>query len=63
MKANEVKGDGKPGEILDDKFTIACSENAIQILELQKEGKRIMKVSEYLKGNNLKIGTSVEEVS
>ncbi len=63
LKANEVKGDGKPGEILDDKFTIACSENAIQILELQKEGKRIMKVSEYLKGNNLKIGTSVEEVS
>ena len=63
LKANEVKGDGKPGEILDDKFTIACSENAIQILELQKEGKRTMKVSEYLKGNNLKIGTSVEEVS
>ena len=40
IKAIEVDEKGKPGEILNNKFTIACSENAIQILELQKEGKK-----------------------
>ena len=59
LKAVEVKASGKPGEILDKKFTIACLENAIQVLELQKEGKRGMNVSEYLKGNTLEIGINV----
>ena len=40
IKAVEVKTNGEPGKILDKNFTIACSENAIQILELQKEGVR-----------------------
>ena len=44
---------------MNDKFTIACSENAIQILEIKKEGKKGMPVSEYLKGNELIIGTNV----
>ena len=58
-KAIEIEAEGKPGEILDKKFTIACSTNSIQILELQKEGKRSMNVSEYLKGNILEIGLNV----
>ena len=58
-KAIEIEVEGKPGEILDKKFTIACSTNSIQILELQKEGKRSMNVSEYLKGNILEIGFNV----
>ena len=59
IKAVEVKTSGEPGEILDKNFTIACSENAIQILELQKEGKKRMKISEYLKGNDLVVGTKI----
>ena len=59
IKAIEVKKNGKPGEILDKKFTIACSKNAIQILELQKEGKKSVDVSEYLKGNTLETGFNV----
>ena len=57
LKAKEVKKTGKPGEIIDDKFTIACIENSIQILELKKEGKNKMNASDFLKGNKLKIGT------
>ena len=60
IKAIEVKAQGKPGEILDNKFTIACLENAIQILEIQKEGKKNMHTSEYLKGNDLEIGFNVK---
>ena len=59
IKAIEVKENGRPGQILDKKFTIACSKNAIQVLELQKEGKRAMNVTEYLKGNKLEIGFNV----
>ena len=56
IKAIEVKLSGEPGEILKKNFTIACSENAIQILELQREGKKKMKTSEFIKGNNLEVG-------
>jgi methionyl-tRNA formyltransferase len=59
IKANEIKINGKPGEIIDNDFTVACSENAVQILELQKEGKQIMNAREYLKGNKLEIGSNL----
>ena len=59
IKAVEVEEEGRPGEIIDKKFTIACSKNAIQILELQKEGKKSIDVSEYLKGNILETGINV----
>ena len=59
IKAVEVEKKGSPGEIIDKKFTIACSKNAIQILELQKEGKKSIDVSEYLKGNFLETGINV----
>ena len=59
IKAIEVKTNGEPGQILDKNFTIACSKNAVQILELQKEGKKKMKTSEYLKGHDLVVGTKI----
>ena len=43
----------------DNKFTIACSKNAIQILELKKEGKPKMSVTEFLKGNKIKTGQNL----
>jgi len=58
-KAQEIDLQGKPGEILNKNFTIACQENAIEVLELQKEGKKKMKTSEYLKGNKLEIGSNI----
>ena len=60
-KAQERRLEGKPGEILKENFTIACQENSIEILELQKEGKKKMKTSEYLKGTKLEIGSNVEK--
>tara|TARA_B100000242_G_C43024700_1_gene477030 strand:+ start:97 stop:1026 length:930 start_codon:yes stop_codon:yes gene_type:complete len=59
IKAIEIKAKGNPGEVLDDDFTIACSENAVQILELKKEGKQSMLAKEFLKGNNLKVGSNI----
>ena len=39
LKAKEFKKNGKPGEIVDKKFVIACKDSAIQVLKLKKEGK------------------------
>jgi len=44
---------------LNENFTIACSKNAIQVLELQKEGKKKISVQEFLRGNKLKTGITL----
>lgn len=44
-----VVGAGKPGEVLHG-LTIACAEGAVELLEVQREGKRPMPASELLKG-------------
>ena len=59
LKAKEIKKTGSPGEIIDDDFIVGCSENAVQILELKKEGKKSMNAFEFLKGNKLEIGTKI----
>ena len=56
IKAKKVINKGKPGTIIDSNFTIACFKDAIQILELKKEGKQSMKAYEFMKGNHIKIG-------
>ena len=59
IDAKEVDASGTPGQIIDKNFTIACSKNAIQILELQKEGKKIMSAIDFLKGNEIEIGSKL----
>ncbi len=59
IKAQEVNVSGKPGSILNDNFTIACSKNSIQVLELQKEGKKKITVQEFLRGNKLETGITL----
>ena len=59
IKAKEIMSKGVPGTILDKKFTIACSKNAIQIIELKKEGKQIMTAEEFLRGNEIKTGLTL----
>ena len=59
IKARQVISKGKPGTILDNKLTIACSKNAIQVIELQKEGKQKITADEFLRGNTIKTGQSL----
>ena len=57
LEAKEIKNKkGKPGTLLDENFTIACSNNAVQILKLKKEGKQQITAKEFLRGNKIKIG-------
>jgi methionyl-tRNA formyltransferase len=58
-KAEVVECSGRPGEILSaDKTGIAvgCGQNALRILELQREGGRRLTAAEFLAGHALKVG-------
>ena len=48
FKAIEIKAKGDPGEVLDN-LSIACFENAIKILKLKKEGKKVWMLMNFLK--------------
>jgi methionyl-tRNA formyltransferase len=54
LRCELAKGSGLPGELLDDRLTVACTEGAIRILELQRAGKAPMKADEFLRGTPLK---------
>jgi len=51
---------GNVGHTLDDKLTIACGDNSIQILEIQKEGKNKLLLDEFLIGNQIKEGQKID---
>jgi len=59
IKAKKIIREGKTGTILDEKLTIGCLKNAVQILEIKKEGKQSMSTKEFLKGNKIKIGQNL----
>jgi methionyl-tRNA formyltransferase len=54
LRCAVVAGSGAPGEVLDDRLTIACKQGAIRILELQRAGKQPMKAEEFLRGTPVK---------
>ncbi|MDP4120130.1 MAG: methionyl-tRNA formyltransferase [Bacillota bacterium] len=56
-KSKCVKKSGNPGEvILLSPLTIACKTGAVEISELQLDGKKRMKSDEFLRGHPIKIG-------
>tara|TARA_A100001011_G_scaffold335315_1_gene364188 strand:+ start:125 stop:1045 length:921 start_codon:yes stop_codon:yes gene_type:complete len=58
-KAKIVNENGDPGKTLDDKLTIACNEQSIKILEIQKEGKNKQLTDQFLLGNKIKQGEKI----
>jgi methionyl-tRNA formyltransferase len=53
LRCELADGEGVPGELLDDRLTIACGQGAIRILELQKAGGAPMKANVFLAGARL----------
>ncbi len=54
LRCQLAKGSGAPGDLLDDQLTIACSEGAIRLLDVQRAGKQPMKAQDFLRGTPLK---------
>ena len=62
LKAEIGNGSGLAGEVLNDKFEIACSKNeSIKIIEIQKEGKKVQKINEFLNGSKMREGFILNE--
>ena len=58
LRAEAAEGAGAaPGEVLDDRMTIACGQGAIRPLELQRAGKPRMDTATFLRGRAVSAGT------
>lgn len=47
---------GKTGTILDNNFTIACKDQSIKIIKIQREGKKKLLLKDFLSGLSFKVG-------
>ena len=59
MSSQVIEMGGNPGEILNDECVIACGQNALQPTTLKKEGKGLVTLAEFLKGNEVTAGTQL----
>ena len=58
LKAEIGNGQGKPGEVLTDYLEIACGDRkSIKILQIQRQGKKIQNISEFVLGTQIKKGS------
>ncbi len=59
LRATPTEASGVPGTVLDDVLTIACADGAVQLLQVQRAGKRPMTTAELLRGFALPAGKRV----
>ena len=60
LKAEVANGIGKNGEVLTDGLEIACGKKkSIKIIEIQREGKRVQKINEFMLGSQIKKGSVI----
>ena len=63
LKAQIGNGLGRPGEVLSSQLEVACGENqSIKILEIQRQGKKIQKIGEFMLGSQIKKGSVLTNV-
>jgi methionyl-tRNA formyltransferase len=55
--AQLAAGHGVPGEVLDDRLTVACGEGALRLLRLQPAGGKAMASDDFLRGHKVLIGS------
>ncbi len=56
LKAEVVSGSGKPGTLLDNRFTVACGNGALRLLKVQRPGKGPVDGDACLRGLSATIG-------
>jgi methionyl-tRNA formyltransferase len=60
FEAEISNGYGMPGEILNDKFEIACGKDSLNLKVLQKEGKNQSSIESFLLGNKALVGNNLD---
>ena len=59
LAAQTVDATGEPGVVLDRDLTIACTGGAVRPLRLQRQGRAVMEIAEFLRGNPVSLGQRV----
>jgi methionyl-tRNA formyltransferase len=59
LRTTGGEGTGAPGQVLDDRLTVACGEGAVRILQLQRAGRQAMTAEEFVRGTPIAAGTRV----
>ncbi len=63
LKAEIGNGIGKIGEVVSSNLEIACNNNkSIKILEIQREGKKVQKIGEFMLGSHIRKGSEISNV-
>jgi len=57
LAAEVVAASGAPGEVIDDRLTIACADGAIRPSRVQRAGRGVMSPDELLRGFAIPVGT------
>ena len=57
LRTTKGDGSGKPGQVLDDRLTIACGDGSVRIVALQRAGRQPMSAEEFLRGTPLAAGS------
>ncbi len=50
---------GEPGTVLDEILTVACEDNSIKVLEIQKEGKNKLSINNFISGTKIPKGAKI----
>ena len=59
LKAEKSNTIGKAGSIVSENFEVCCGEGSIKVLSIQREGKRVQQINEFLLGTQIKKGTNI----
>ncbi len=59
LKAEKSSTAGKAGDIVSENFEVSCGEGSIKVLSIQREGKRVQQINEFLLGTQIKKGFNI----
>ena len=59
LKAEKSHASGEPGTVISENLEICCGEGSVKVLIIQREGKRVQQINEFLLGNQIKKGSKI----
>ena len=59
LKAEKSYTKGEPGTVIGEDLEICCKDGSIKVLVIQREGKRVQQINEFLLGTQIKKGFNI----
>ena len=56
LAAEIAPGRGSPGEVLDERLTVACGDGALRLTQVQPAGGSAMASAAFLRGHKVPVG-------